>query len=260
MKDITIQAEDLGHSYATHRGVVRALEGLSLEIVGGEVLVLLGASGCGKSTFLHLIAGLVEPTSGRVLFRGQQIQGVNPRCGMIFQNYVLFPWLTVRRNVEFGPRVSGISGHERRDRAQRILRTVGLSSFEDAYPHELSGGMQQRVALARALANRPEVLLCDEPFAALDAMTREALQGELLRIVEESRQTVVFVTHSIDEALILSDRIAILSSRPGRLQRLIPNPLPRPRKTDIQLSQEYTELKREVWSAVETEISAAVEA
>ena len=172
---------------------------------------------------------------------------------MVFQGYSLFPWKTVRKNIEFGPALNGVPREKRRSIAETHIQLVGLAGFEESYPNELSGGMQQRVALARVLANRPDVLLCDEPFAALDAMTRQLLQEELLRIAQESRQTIVFITHSIDEALILSDRIAILSARPGRIKRIVQNDLPRPRQVDIQLSSEYLELKKQVWSEVEEE-------
>ncbi len=180
---------------------------------------------------------------------------------MIFQNYALFPWMTVLDNVGFGPRLKGVSRRERRAQARHWISLVGLEGFEDAYPGELSGGMQQRVALSRALANDPEVLLCDEPFAALDAMTRQILQQELLRVVAETGKTVLFITHSIDEALILSDRLVVMSARPGRVKAdAIDNDLPRPRSMDVQLTDRFLELKREVWDLVQEEVMGSMTA
>lgn len=236
-----------------------AVEDFSLTVDKGRVVTLVGASGCGKSTVLNMLAGFLPPTAGRVLLAGEAIAGVDPRCGMIFQSYALFPWLTVRRNVEFGPKMRGVAAARRRQEAQRFLAMTGLEGFEDAYPGELSGGMQQRVALCRALANRPEVLLCDEPFAALDAMTRQVLQQELLRIVDESHQTVLFITHSIDEALIISDRVVIMSARPGRVKAVFDIDLPHPRKVDVQLSSRYLDLKQEIWALVEEEVRTSLE-
>src|SRR5215469_13625069 len=188
-----------------------AIRDLSLEVLEGEFVCILGASGCGKSTLLNIFAGFLRPSSGRVLLHGEPILGIEPRCGMVFQSYALFPWKTVQANVEFGLKMQGRSRLERREIAARFIEMVQLKGFEDRYPHELSGGMQQRVTIARALASAPEVLLMDEPFAALDAMTRQVMQEELLDIQARSRMTVVFITHNIDEALILADRIVVLS-------------------------------------------------
>jgi len=203
-----------------------AVDNLSFEIGDGEFLCLLGASGCGKSTILNMFAGFIQPTSGEVLLRDKPIVDIEPRCGMIFQSYALFPWKTVRGNVEFGLLMKGLSRAERRERAAAFIEMVNLRGFEEHYPAELSGGMQQRVTIARLLAADPEVLLMDEPFAALDAMTRQVMQEELLRIQERSGKTVVFITHSIDEALILSHRIVVMSARPGRVKAILANDLP----------------------------------
>ena len=203
---------------------------------------------------MNLVAGFISPTEGRILLEGEEITRVEPRCGMIFQNYALFPWMTVRENVAFGPRLQGMGKHQRYEKAQHWIDRVGLKGFEQAYPSELSGGMQQRVALCRALTNDPEVLLCDEPFAALDAMTRQIMQEELLRIVHDSKKTVIFITHSIDEALILSDRLVVMSARPGQVKAIYHNDLPRPRKLDVQLTERFLELKREVWDLVQEEV------
>lgn len=231
-----------------------AIQDLSLDVEEGEFLCLLGASGCGKSTMLSMFAGFMQPNAGQVTLRGRPITGIEPRCGMVFQSYALFPWKTVRGNVEFGLKMQGVGRAERRSRAQRFIDMVKLTGFEGRYPAELSGGMQQRVTLARILAADPEVLLMDEPFAALDAMTRQVMQGELLRIHEAARKTTVFITHSIDEALILADRIVVMSARPGRIKAILPNPLPHPRHVSVQLSSGYAALKTKVWQLVESEL------
>jgi NitT/TauT family transport system ATP-binding protein len=231
-----------------------AIRDLSLEVDEGEFVCLLGASGCGKSTLLNIFAGFVPPSAGRVLLRGEPILGIEPRCGMVFQSYGLFPWKTVRGNVEFGLKMRGVPAGERRRIAEQFIELVKLSGFEDRYPRELSGGMQQRVSLARILAADPEVLLMDEPFGALDAMTRQVLQEELLRIHEHSRKTTLFITHNIDEALILADRIVVMSARPGRVKAELPNTLPRPRHVEVQLSPDYGRLKSIVWGHVEEEL------
>jgi NitT/TauT family transport system ATP-binding protein len=231
-----------------------AVDNLSLEIREGELICLLGASGCGKTTILNMFAGFTQPTAGDVLLRGQPIVGIEPRCGMVFQSYALFPWKTVRGNVEFGMRMKGVSRAERTERAAAFIDMVSLRGFEDHYPAELSGGMQQRVTIARLLAADPEVLLMDEPFAALDAMTRQVMQEELLKIHEQSRKTIVFITHSIDEALILSSRLFVMSARPGRIKAVIPNTLPTPRHISVQFSPEYGALKSTVWDLIESEV------
>lgn len=230
------------------------IDDLSFEVEEGELMCLLGASGCGKSTLLNMFAGFEPPTLGELTLRGRPITGIEPRCGMVFQSYALFPWKTVRGNVEFGLKMRNISRAERRRRADRFIAMVDLAGFEDHYPAELSGGMQQRVTLARILAADPEVLLMDEPFAALDAMTRQVMQEELLRIHAASGKTILFITHSIDEALILADRIVVLSARPGRVKAVLQNRLPVPRSVEVQLSPEFAVLKARVWSEVEVEI------
>ncbi len=236
-------------------GSVTALDGVDFEVVRGEFVVVVGASGCGKTTLLNLFAGFERPTAGRVMLHGEDIDGVEPRCGMVFQNYALFPWLTVAQNIDFGPAARGQSNPERVD---ALIRTIGIGGFHDHYPSQLSGGMKQRVALARTLANDPEVLLCDEPFAALDAMTRQVLQEELSRIAREQEKTVVFITHSIDEALLLADRIVVMSARPGRIKRTLHNDLPRPRTVQLQLTPRYLELKQEIWQSVQEEVEASL--
>jgi len=247
-----LTAERVSRSFSIGRGPdIVAVQDVSLEIEEGELVCLLGSSGCGKTTMLNLFAGFIQPSSGSVKLRGEPITGIEPRCGVVFQSYALFPWLTVQGNVEFGLRMQRLPAAERRERAARFIELVKLTGFERHYPAELSGGMQQRVTLARILAADPEVLLMDEPFAALDAMTRQEMQEELLRIQEASRKTIMFVTHSIDEALILADRIVVMSARPGRVKAILANTLPRPRHVSIQLSHDYAALKAEVWGLVE---------
>jgi NitT/TauT family transport system ATP-binding protein len=250
-----LSARNVTKSYDGGPGeAIVAVKDLSLDVEEGEFLCLLGSSGCGKSTMLGMFAGFLQPTSGRVTLRGAPITGIEPRCGMVFQSYALFPWKTVRGNVEFGPRMRGVDRASRRRVAQSFIDMVKLTGFEERYPAELSGGMQQRVTLARVLAADPEVLLMDEPFAALDAMTRQVMQGELLRIHATNGKTTVFITHSIDEALILADRIVVMSARPGRIKAIVPNRLPAPRHVSVQLSAEYMALKAEVWGLVEEEL------
>ena len=256
-----LAAEHVTKLFPVGRGEpVVAVRDLSMQVAEGEFLWLLGASGCGKTTMLNLFAGFTQPTQGRVTLRGTPITRIEPRCGVVFQSYALFPWKTVQGNVEFGPKMQGVPASVRRARAARFIELVHLQGFERHYPVELSGGMQQRVSLARVLAADPDVLLMDEPFAALDAMTRQVMQEELLRIQEASGKTVVFITHSIDEALILADRIVVMSARPGRVKAILPNALPRPRHVSVQLSAEYAALKARVWGLVEQEVMGHIHA
>ncbi|WP_233237673.1 ABC transporter ATP-binding protein [Bordetella sp. LUAb4] len=242
-----------------HFGEFQALQCVDIQIQKGEFVVLLGASGCGKSTLLNLIAGFEQPTAGRIDVNGRQVVNVDPHCGMVFQQYALFPWLTVEENVAFGLKMRGIAKAERLDTAHRYIEMVGLKGFERKFPGALSGGMRQRVSIARVLANDPDVILLDEPFAALDAMTRQVLQDELLQIYEKSRKTIVFITHSIDEALLLSSRMLIMSARPGRVVTDIQNDLPMPRNADVQLSPRYNELKSRIWGTVQSEVMRSMQ-
>lgn len=212
-----------------------ALENVDFEVAEGEFTCILGPSGCGKTTILRLAAGLESPTGGEIFLDGKKIIGINKECGYVFQEYALFPWLTVKDNIEFGPRVKGISKEESDRISKHYIGLVGLRGFENHYPHELSGGMKQRVGIARAYANRPKLLLMDEPFGALDAQTRNIMQGELLRIWETEHISVVFVTHSVDEAVYLSDRVIVMSARPGKVKEVFKINLPRPRvRTSIE--------------------------
>lgn len=245
---------------AKHYGDFKALERVDLEIEKGEFVVLLGASGCGKSTLLNLVTGFDKPTAGRIVVNGREVNKVDPHCGMVFQQYALFPWLTVLDNVAFGLKMKGIAKAERLQVARRFIDMVGLQGFEDKYPNALSGGMRQRVSIARVLANDPDVILLDEPFAALDAMTRQVLQDELLQIYEKSKKTIIFITHSIDEALLLSTRMLIMSARPGRVVTDIRNDLPMPRNAQVQLSPRYNELKGQIWDTVQSEVMRSLQA
>lgn len=243
-----------------HFGEFQALQRVNLEVAKGEFVVLLGASGCGKSTLLNLITGFEPPTSGRITVNGREVNKVDPHCGMVFQQYALFPWLSVKENVGFGLKMKGMGRSKRDEVAQRFIEMVGLKGFEDKFPNALSGGMRQRVSIARVLANDPDVILLDEPFAALDAMTRQVLQDELLRIYEQSGKTIVFITHSIDEALLLSTRMLIMSARPGRIVTDLRNDLPMPRTAEVQLSPRYNELKAQIWETVQAEVMRSLEA
>ena len=237
MNDTMIQLKGISKSY----GDVPVLDRVDLEVKRGEFLVLLGASGCGKSTLLNLMAGFITPNTGTVTINGRAVTDVTAACGMVFQQYALFPWRTVQENVEFGLKMRGMSKQERAPIARKYIEMVGLKAAADKYPHALSGGMKQRVSIARVLANDPDVMLFDEPFAALDAMTRQVLQDQLLSIYEQSGKTIVFITHSIDEALTLSTRMAVMGSKPGRIVQDIHNDLPHPRSADVQLSPRFVE-------------------
>lgn len=240
----TIEARGVGKSY----GTTNVLDGFDLRIKTGEFLSLLGPSGCGKSTFLNILAGLDTYDRGAVLLDGKRVTGVNKNVGVVFQGYALFPWLTAQKNVEVGLKIRGVPKAERRERAAQVLKTVGLSAAADRLPHQLSGGMRQRAAIARVLAYEPEVLVFDEPFAALDAQTREFLQGELLRIWESgpTKKTILFVTHSIDEAIFLSDRIAVMTSAPGSVTEIIDVELPRPRDEESRNSESFARIRARV--------------
>jgi NitT/TauT family transport system ATP-binding protein len=229
-------------------GAVQALVDISLRVGAGEFLTLIGPSGCGKTTLLKTMAGLVPVDVGRVLVGSRAVTGPGRECSMVFQDFALLPWASVQRNVEFGLVLRGVAAAERTATARRYIAKVGLAGFEDAYPAQLSGGMQQRVGLARALAVDPQVLLMDEPFASIDEQTRRVFQDDLLALWSEERKTVVFVTHSMEEAIYLSDRVVVLSPRPGRVHQVLDVPLPRPREaTDVRAGVEFTRLVDGLW-------------
>ncbi|MFE3229093.1 ABC transporter ATP-binding protein [Nocardia sp. NPDC059228] len=234
-----------------------ALADISVDVRDGEFLVLVGPSGSGKSTLLDLLGGLGKPTSGQILLDGAPVTGPGLDRGIVFQQYALLPWRTARANIEFGLEAKGIRRRERREVAEHYLELVGLAGFGNRYPHELSGGMKQRVAIARSLAFDPEVLLMDEPFAALDAQTRESLQDELLRIWRATGKTVLFITHGIDEAVYLGQRVAVLTSRPGRIKAVVDIDLDRAGDPDIRSSERFRELRHHVWSLLHDEVTRA---
>jgi NitT/TauT family transport system ATP-binding protein len=253
-----IVADDVTVTFRpANRPPVTALVDFDLRVGRGEFVSLVGPSGCGKSTFLNIVLGLLRPDSGSVSVNGRRVEGPAPDRAMVFQEFGLLPWRTVEANVELGLELRGLASEARRRQARELIQLVGLGGFERHYPHELSGGMKQRVGLARALATNPEILLMDEPFAALDAQTRDLMQAELLQLWERSRKTVVFVTHSIEEAAYLSDRVVVLSARPGRQKAEIPVRLPRPRDYEMRLTPEFNELKLAVWSALRDELKAS---
>ncbi|MFJ7070572.1 ABC transporter ATP-binding protein [Streptomyces sp. NPDC101115] len=240
------------------RSVVTALDGVDLTVGAGEFLAVVGPSGCGKSSLLDLLGGLSRPTSGRILLDGSPVTGPGLDRGIVFQQYALLPWRTAQGNVEFGLEAVGVPRRERAARAREFLDLVGLTGFEGRHPHELSGGMRQRVAIARSLAYDPAVLLMDEPFAALDAQTRESLQDELLRIWRATGKTVVFITHGIDEAVHLGQRVAVMTSRPGRIKEVVPVDLPAPADgDDPRSSPEFARYRHHVWSLLRDEVSRA---
>ncbi|MGW7514434.1 ABC transporter ATP-binding protein [Streptomyces sp. NPDC054796] len=234
-----------------------ALDGVSLDIADQEFVTVVGPSGCGKSTLLSMAAGLQEPSSGQVLVDGEPVTGPGPDRGVIFQQYALFPWLTVRQNVEFGLKLAAVSAEERHRRAADAISLVGLDDFADALPKTLSGGMKQRCAIARAYAVDPRVLLMDEPFGALDALTRVQLQDQLLATWSREKRTVLFITHDVDEAVYLASRVVVMAARPGRVHRVIDVDLPYPRTEEIRLSAEFRQIRNAVWTSVYHQEDAA---
>jgi NitT/TauT family transport system ATP-binding protein len=238
-------------------GELEALRGINLDVERGEFISVVGPSGCGKTTFLRIVAGLERATSGDVLLDGRAVKAPGRDRGFVFQNDSLLPWRTVLANAIIGREVAGSIGPADRKRTMELLKLVGLEGFEHYHPRQLSGGMRQRVNLARALAIDPGILLMDEPFAALDAQTREIMQTELLRIWERGQKTVLFVTHQIDEAVFLSDRVLVFARRPGRVQAEIKIPLPRPRHLDIKRTPEFVALVDRIWRMIEDDVRAA---
>ena len=246
----------IGYKLHRERKLLTALKDINLTIYKGEFVCLLGPSGCGKTTFINAISGLVPPWEGSIEVDGRPVTGPGPDRGMVFQDYALMPWRTVESNVrmQFEFQDLKLSKAQIDERVSRYLELVELTGFEKSFPYELSGGMKQRVGIARALATEPKILLADEPFAAIDAMTREAMQSELERFVTKTRQTVVFITHSIDEAITLGDRIVVISRRPGRIKEVIDVNLPRPRfDQELKSLPEYAEIREHIWRLVKDE-------
>jgi NitT/TauT family transport system ATP-binding protein len=245
-----IRFEGLRQEFSLSGSTFTALDGVNLDIADGEFVTVVGPSGCGKSTMLNAAAGLLDPTGGRVLVDHREVHGPSPRTGVIFQQYALFPWLTVRKNVEFGLELKKVPAKERRAIVDHYLDLVGLTRFAGALPKELSGGMKQRCAIARAYAVNPEILLMDEPFGALDALTRVHMQEQLLETWTKERRTVMFVTHDVDESVFLASRVIVMAARPGRIHQEIKIDLPYPRTEQMRLSDEFARLRAQVWQAV----------
>lgn len=254
---VKIEARDLTKVYPSRNGPISALRDFSLRVEEGEFVCIVGPSGCGKSTFLRILGGLITPSSGRVELFPRDERA--PLQNIVFQEYAIFPWKTVLDNVAFGLEMRGVPRTERRETARDWIRKVGLAKFADAYPHQLSGGMKQRVSIARAFANDPEILLMDEPLGALDAQTRVILQGELIRLWEASRKTVVYITHSIEESVLLGDRIVLMTAHPGTYKSEFPVPFERPRSFELTSTPEFARLSYAIWQELEVEVKRTME-
>lgn len=248
--DYEIEISGVTQEFEKKDGKFLALDTVNLNVEQNEFICVVGPSGCGKTTLLNIIAGLCKPTTGTVKVRGEMVTGPGKGKGVVFQQYALYPWLTVEKNVEFGMRMKGVPKAERAEIAKKYIDLVGLSKFAKAYPKELSGGMKQRVAIARAYATAPEVLLMDEPFGALDAQTRAQLQENLLKTWERERKTCFFITHDVEEAVLLATKIIIMSAGPGHITEIVPVTLPYPRTQQTKLTSEFNELKNQIWNKV----------
>ena len=250
-RNVKVKIDHVEKIYDGRQGKMIALNGVDLDIYENEFICVVGPSGCGKSTLLNIIAGLLEPTSGAVYVDGKKVEGTGTERGVVFQQYALFPWLTVKKNVMFGLNLKkGMTDAEREETAMKYIKMVGLEKFVNAYPKELSGGMKQRVAIARAYAVNPSLLLMDEPFGALDAQTRTQLQTELLKTWEEEKKTCFFITHDVEEAIILATKVIVMSARPGRIKTIIDINLPYPRTQYLKMSPEFLDLKAKIWGEV----------
>jgi len=244
--NVKVRVENLTFSYPRQAQPIPIIEDLNLDIYDREFVTIVGASGCGKSTLLNIIAGLLPPDKGQVLVDGKPITGPSPKQTMIFQDDAVFPWYTVFQNVEYGLRIAGVDRKERHKIAQRYVELVGLADSANLYPRQLSGGMRKRVDIARALAIQPSVLLMDEPFAALDVLTKQRLQEEFIQIWSANQMTALFVTHDLEEALFLGDRVVVMSAFPGRVRTIVKVPFPRPRDPEIKTKPVFQELRREL--------------
>ncbi len=247
---VKVKIDHVEKIYDTRKGRMVALNGIDLDIMENEFICVVGPSGCGKSTLLNVIAGLIPATSGSVYVDGKKVEGTGTERGVVFQQYALFPWLTVIKNVMFGLKLKGMSEAAARETAMKYIRMVGLEEFVDAYPKELSGGMKQRVAIARAYAVQPEVLLMDEPFGALDAQTRTQLQAELTKTWQEEKKTCFFITHDVEEAVILATKVIIMSARPGRIKKIVDIDLPFPRTQEMKMELKFLDYKTYIWGEV----------
>jgi NitT/TauT family transport system ATP-binding protein len=253
-----IEVQGLDIRFDVKGASVQAVDGVSFDVKPGEFVSLIGPSGCGKSTVLNVVAGFIEPSGGRVALDGRTVDGPGPDRGVVFQQYSLFPWMTVRKNVEFGLKMKGVGRSERETQARTLLGLAGLLAFENHYPDQLSGGMRQRVGIVRALATGPQVLLMDEPFGALDAQTRVVMQEILTNMWQRLRLSVLFVTHDIDEAVFLSDRILVMTARPGRIKAEVTVPLPRPRTAEMTSSASFQSMVRTIKGLIREESLAAM--
>ncbi len=253
-----IEVRGLSMSFGAAHQRIDAVHDVSLHVAPGEFISLIGPSGCGKSTLLNVVAGFAKPTQGKVLLDGQAIAGPSPDRGVVFQQYSLFPWMSVRKNVEFGLKMQGVGSNKRETMARTLLGLAGLLAFENHYPDQLSGGMKQRVGIVRALATSPQVMLMDEPFGALDSQTRVVMQQILTNIWQRFRLSVLFITHDIEEAIFLSDRVYVMTARPGRIKAEIEIPLPRPRTADMMSSIEFTQILHKLRNLIREESLAAM--
>jgi NitT/TauT family transport system ATP-binding protein len=253
-----LELKDVSMIYSRRGKQFAALRDVSMQVEAGQFISLVGASGCGKTTLLRIVDGLMAPSGGEIWVDGKPVTRPGPDRGFVFQQDALFPWRTVLDNIVFGLEVQGKPKRESRSRADELIRLVGLSGFEQHFPHELSGGMRQRANLARALTIDPDILLMDEPFASLDAQTRELMQSELLRIWRSNRKTVMFVTHQIDEAVFLADRVVVMTSRPGQIKAMLDVNIPRPRDLSVKRTQPFLDLVDAIWKMIEEEVKAAL--
>ncbi len=249
-KDFEIQIQGVTKSFEVREGTFLALDEVNLNVDKNEFICVVGPSGCGKTTLMNIISGLYAPSTGTVRVRGELVEGPGKGKGVVFQQYALYPWLTVQKNVEFGLKMNGTPKNKRQEIAQKYIKLVGLEKFTNSYPKELSGGMKQRVAIARAYATNPEVLLMDEPFGALDAQTRAQLQENLLNTWQQEKKTCFFITHDVEEAVLLSTKIIIMSAGPGRIKEIVDVHLPYPRTQETKLTDEFNEIKNGIWNKV----------
>ena len=247
-----IVVDKLTHTFGKGSpGALTVLEDINLTFESGSFCSIVGTSGCGKSTLLKMMAGLFEPSDGQMTLDGDVIKGTSRRRGMVFQQDAVFPWMTVSKNISYGPRLRGVSREERTEIEKKWVEMVGLKGFEDRWPRELSGGMRKRVDIGRVYANDPDVLLMDEPFGALDAQTKERMQADLLQTWRQTQKTVIFVTHDLEEAIFLSDKVIVMSARPGRIRHIGEVSLPRPRTDEMRLTDEFIQIKRKLWGMLE---------
>ena len=257
--EVKLEARNISQHFTRRGHEIEALRDVSVQVEASRFVSIVGASGCGKTTLLRIVDGLITPTRGEILVNGQPVVGPGTDRAFVFQQDALFPWRTVMDNVIFGLEVQGKNKRQSTERAQDFIQLVGLSGFEHHFPHELSGGMRQRANLARALTVDPDVLLMDEPFAALDAQTREIMQSELLRIWRSNRKTVLFITHQIDEAVYLSDKVVVMTARPGRVKAIVDVDIPRPRDLHVKRTPHFLEIVDEIWGMIEEEVKAALQ-